>query len=220
MNITILGATGMAGSRLTIEARRRGHDVTAYARSNHVSTEGSYDVVTVEATSPAAMERLARKHDALIFATRPHPGKEGDAARLAATVRDAAHAHGRCVIMIGGAAPLKVEDSNHCAIDDPRYVPPEWRDITQASIEQHRVFLEHPADCVYVSRSAQFEPGERTGSYTRGTEHLLTNDDGESYVSAEDLAVAVLNEIEHPHPGVSHFTVTSPSPRPKPSGRG
>lgn len=99
MNIVILGATGMAGSRLTLEAMRRGHDVTACACSNHVSTEGSSGVVAVEATSPAAMERLAREHDVLVLATRPHPGKEGDAVRVASTVLDAAYA-GRRVIPI------------------------------------------------------------------------------------------------------------------------
>ena len=67
MNIAILGATGMAGSRLNLEAMRRGHDVTAYARNNHAVAERSYDVVAVEATSPAAMERLARDHDVLVL---------------------------------------------------------------------------------------------------------------------------------------------------------
>ncbi|QNK53413.1 NAD(P)H-binding protein [Dermacoccus sp. PAMC28757] len=99
MNIAILGATGMAGSRLNLEAMRRGHDVTAYARNNHAVAERSYDVVAVEATSPAAMERLARDHDVLVLATRPHPGEETDAALVATTVLDAAYA-GRRVIPI------------------------------------------------------------------------------------------------------------------------
>ncbi len=63
---------------------------------------------------------------------------------------------------------------------------------------------------MYLSPTAVLEPGERTGRYRRGTETLLLGADGKSRISAEDLAVAVLDELRTPatdrHLTVVHAT--------------
>ncbi|WP_416382691.1 MULTISPECIES: hypothetical protein [Nocardia] len=75
-----------------------------------------------------------------------------------------------------------------------------------ASLTQLRVCEPHPARWTYLSPPALLEPGERTGRYRRGTTTLLLDADGRSRISAEDLAVAVLDELENPG-GDRHFTV-------------
>ena len=50
------------------------------------------------------------------------------------------------------------------------------------------------------------EPGNRLGEYQRGTTALLIGADGQARISAEDLAAAVIDELESPE-GDRHFTV-------------
>jgi len=61
----------------------------------------------------------------------------------------------------------------------------------------------------FVSPSAIFQPGARTGKYAIGGDRLLFNSKGESYVSCEDFAVAVVDEIERPRHVRARFTVVS-----------
>jgi len=58
-----------------------------------------------------------------------------------------------------------------------------------------------------LSPAALFEPGERTGSYRTGTDRLLTDDAGNSYISMEDAAIAILDELERPRFIRQRFTV-------------
>jgi putative NADH-flavin reductase len=90
-------------------------------------------------------------------------------------------------------------------LDDTRYVPAHIRPIAAASVRQLEVCRAHAADWVYLSPPALLEPGERTGTYRRGVDELLT---GPSAISAADLAVAVLDELENPGAD-RHFTVAS-----------
>lgn len=59
----------------------------------------------------------------------------------------------------------------------------------------------------YVSPPARIAPGERTGAYRRGDDELVVDDDGESSISMEDYAVAVVDEIERANYVGRRFTV-------------
>lgn len=110
--------------------------------------------------------------------------------------------------MIGGAGPLSSpDDPGRLVLDDPRYVPQQWRTIARASVDQLTACASHGANSTYLSPPAVLEPGTRTGTYRRGGTELLVDADGASRISAEDLAVAVVDEIENPQPEVPHFTV-------------
>ncbi|WP_255632825.1 hypothetical protein [Amycolatopsis sp. TNS106] len=96
--------------------------------------------------------------------------------------------------------------SGGLVIDDPAFVPPAWRTIASASTSQLRACEAHSGNWVYLSPPAILEPGVRTGAYRRGTTIILTAEDGSSGISAEDLAVAVVDELENPGKD-RHFTV-------------
>ena len=59
----------------------------------------------------------------------------------------------------------------------------------------------------FLSPSALFVPGERTGKFRLGTDQLLTAADGKSSISFEDFAVALADEIERPAHIRARFTV-------------
>lgn len=88
-------------------------------------------------------------------------------------------------------------------------MPPAWRQVAGVSVRQLEVCQAHPdAAWVYLSPPALLEPGMRTGRYRRGTATLITAPDGRSWISAEDLAVAVLDELEQPGAD-RHLTVAA-----------
>lgn len=208
MKITVVGAAGMVGSRVVTEAAARGHDLVAVFRKAR-PTALPPGVITAEgdADDPDHMSTLFAGADAIVAATRPVPGHEHTLAHTTTALLDAAAATGTRILVVGGAAPLRVPGSaDRLVVDSPEYVPAQYRASAVASAAQLDVCRAHPADWVYLSPPALLEPGRRTGRYRRGTTTLLTNAADESRVSAEDLAVAVLDELENPGTG-KHFTV-------------
>lgn len=142
------------------------------------------------------------------------PGQEQTIAPLTTAVLDATGRSGTRLLVIGGAGPLRSPRRDGLAVlDDPDYVPVEWRAVAEASTAQLHTCVRHTNPrWTYLSPPAIVEPGTRTGTYRRGTTTLLTEPDGTSRITAEDLAVAALDEIERPGTD-RHFTVARTPPR-------
>ncbi|MEV0975586.1 NAD(P)H-binding protein [Streptomyces sp. NPDC049915] len=197
--IAVLGATGMVGSRVIAEARSRGHRVRALSRKP-VSDDPGVTPVAVDANDPSALREALAGSDAVVLAVRTFPA---DAAFLTGTTRtvlDAAAERGTRVLVVGGAGALRSPgDQELLVADNPAYVPAEYRAVAAAGIAQLEACRSHAtADWVYLSPPAELAPGPRTGRYRRGTDTLLTAPDGSSRISAEDMAVAILDELENP----------------------
>ncbi|MFD7462024.1 MULTISPECIES: NAD(P)-dependent oxidoreductase [unclassified Streptomyces] len=204
--IAVLGATGMVGSRVIDEAGARGHGVLALARKP-VDGRPGLTPVAVDANDPTALREAltgAATHgvvpDAVVVTLRTFPVDQEFLVGATRTVLDVAAREGIRVLVVGGAGALRSPgDRDLILADDPTYVPAEYRAVAVAGIAQLRTCEDRPgADWVYLSPPALLEPGERTGRYRRGTDTLLTTADGRSWISAEDLAVAVLDELETP----------------------
>ncbi|MER8153557.1 NAD(P)H-binding protein [Streptomyces sp. NPDC094472] len=208
MKIAVVGAAGMVGSRVVTEATRRGHDLVAVFRTEPpaVLPPGAI-AVEGDANDPGHMSRLFAGTDAIVAATRPAPGHEHTAVTTTTALLAAAATARTRILVVGGAAPLRIPGRpDRLVVDSPDYVPPAFRPIAAASAAQLDACRAHRADWVYLSPPAVLEPGARTGTYRRGTTTLITGADGASHISAEDLAVAVLDELENPSED-EHFTV-------------
>ena len=213
MRIVVLGATGMAGTAVVAEALRRGHEVTAVSRQHRSQTVGRLTSRRLDVIDVDGVADLLEQCDVAVVALRPPAGREEELAGLTTGVLDAASRGRTPLLIIGGAAPLSSpSDPGTLAIDDPTIVPPAWKDVAQASLDQFRACQAHSYEgWVYLSPPAIFGPGDVTGSYRRGTTTLLRDAHGESRISPEDLALAVVDELEHPG-GEQHVTVIA-SPR-------
>ncbi|KOV81686.1 NADH-flavin reductase [Nocardia sp. NRRL S-836] len=195
----------MVGAEVVTEAVRRGHDVTAVFRGTVTEVPAGVRVVRGDAADHAFTTAVLSGVDGAVAATRPRPGQEATVGPTTTALLDAALAAATRMIVVGGAAPLRSPGGTGLVLDDTRFVPPHIRPIAAASVRQLEACRAHAADWVYLSPPALLEPGERTGTYRRGVDELLT---GPSAISAADLAVAVLDELENP--GVDrHFTVAS-----------
>lgn len=218
MRIAVLGASGMAGSAITEEAAARGHDVLAVARrfresvSASASASASVAWHAIDVTDTAALTDAISPADAVVLAVRPRQGQEHEIARMTKSALDAASSAAAPLVVIGGAGPLwspNLPDTR--VLDDPSFVPPEWRAVASASADQLLECEAHPyRGWTYVSPPAIFSAGPRSGRYVRGGTTLLVDANGESVISAADLAIAVLDEIERPGTD-RHFTVASNS---------
>ncbi|MBG0850568.1 NAD(P)H-binding protein [Streptomyces spinoverrucosus] len=218
--IAVLGATGMVGSRVIDEAAGRGHRVLALSRKP-ASEHPNVTPVAVDANDPQALrEALAGSAphgavpDAVVVSVRTFPADQEFLVGATRTVLDVAARRGMRVLVVGGAGALRSPGDRELLVaDNPAYVPAEYRAVAVAGVAQLRACQAHAgAEWVYLSPPALLEPGERTGRYRRGTDTLLTAEDSRSWISAEDLAVAVVDELENPG-RERHITVVHRSPR-------
>ena len=177
MRIVVLGATGMAGAAVVAEALRRGHDVTAVSRQHRSQTAGRLTSRLLDVTDVDGVADVLKDCDAAVVALRPPSGQESDLSGLTTGVLDAASRSRTPLLVIGGAAPLtSPTHPGTLAIDDPAIVPPEWRDVARASLDQIRACQTHSyRGWVYLSPPAIFGPGDISGSYRRGTTTLLVD---------------------------------------------
>ncbi|KOV73611.1 hypothetical protein ADL02_39170 [Streptomyces sp. NRRL WC-3723] len=207
MTIAVLGATGMVGSRVVTEARARGHRVLALSRKP-ASDDPGVTPIAVDATDYHALhDALAgsaahRAADAVVLTIRTEPADREFLVGATRTVLDLTAQLGIRVLVVGGAGALRSPDDPDLLVaDNPAYVPAEVQAVAAAGVAQLRTCQAHAgADWVYLGPPALLETGERTGRYRRGTDTLLTDADGRSWISAEDLAVAVLDELGAPGP--------------------
>jgi putative NADH-flavin reductase len=107
--------------------------------------------------------------------------------------------------MVGGAGSLEVAPGVQ-AVDTPEF-PPAWMAIALAHRDALQVLKGSDMDWTYFSPAALIEPGERTGKFRLGGTRLVANDRGESKISAEDYAVALVDELENPRRVRQQFTV-------------
>ncbi|MFE0759608.1 NAD(P)-dependent oxidoreductase [Streptomyces smyrnaeus] len=214
MTIAVLGATGMVGSRVITEAGTRGHRVLALSRKP-ASDDPNVTPIAVDVNnSHAVREALAgsASHsaaDAVVLTVRTFPVDQEFLVGATRTVLSIAAELDIRTLVVGGAGALRSPgDHERLVADNPAYVPAEFKTIAAAGVAQLRTCQAHAGgDWVYLSPPAVLEPGERTGRYLRGTDTLLTGPDGRSWISAEDLAVAVLDELENPDPQQHLITV-------------
>lgn len=210
MKIAVFGATGMAGSAIVSEALTRGHAVVAASRraGTTIREDSRLAVQAVDVADTEAVAPVLADIDAAVLTIRLAPGEMEQLASLTSGFLDAAARQGTRVLIVGGSAPLRSPNySDRLLIDDPDYVPKEWKSIAQASLSQFHACQEHPyTGWVYLSPPAIFEAGIRTGSYQRGTTTLVTDMNGVSRITAPDFAIAVIDELEQPTSD-PHFTV-------------
>jgi putative NADH-flavin reductase len=185
----LIGASGMIGCRVATEARSRGHEITGVTRSG---AEGTADGAVVAA--------LAADHDAVVLAiSPPRDGSEPSGPPLAVWrgVSEGLREAGvRRVVVVGGAGSLEVAPGVRL-VDTPQFpaiVKPE--SLAQSALLELIRTDGGELDWTYISPAAQIIPGERTGSSRLGGDQLLTDPDGKSAFSAEDFAVALVDELE------------------------
>lgn len=193
MKIALFGATGMVGSRIAAEATSRGHEVTSLSRS----TGGDLSDADV-------VREAAQAHDVIVSATGPSRTGEPHQPWLDAVSTLIAHAGETRVLFVGGAGSLLTPDGTRLL--DTAGFPEEYKPEATTGAAALDLFRAAPAslDWTFVSPSPVIAPGERTGRVVTA----LDTPAGD-FVSAEDYAVALVDEIEQPQHRRQRFTAAT-----------
>jgi uncharacterized protein len=207
MNVVLYGATGMIGSRIQRELVSRGHSVTAVVRDpSRVESNAAVTAVKGDQTDAADVAAKAKGADAIISAYNPGIGTERlllDAVQ--ALIAGAKTAGVSRVLVVGGAGSLYVAPG--VTVLDSGHLPEKLKPIATAHRDALEVLREADLDWTYLSPAAFIQPGERTGKFRLGKDDLIADAKGESRISAEDYAVALVDELEQPKHTRQRFTL-------------
>jgi uncharacterized protein len=205
MKIVVIGATGNIGRRVVKEALSRGHEVTGVVRDPAAveAPDPRVRLVKGDATRADDVARVIRGADAVVSAISPRPNPRGlPAPSLAANARAliaGLRAAGvKRVLYVGGASSLEVAPGKALADqpDFPEAYKAEAREGREALTEWRTEA--DGLDWTNLSPAAEISPGERTGNYRTTGDQLLVDAAGKSFITFEDYAVAVLDELERP----------------------
>lgn len=209
MRLALFGATGVIGQRILDEALRRGHQVTAVQRDpSKLAARDGVTVLQGSILDPESVAAAVAGHDAVISAFGPG---QGDVSALPKSghslVEGLTKAGVSRLVVVGGAGSLEVAPG--VTLLDSGAFPEAWRPLIVAHFELLDVLKNEGGnlDWTYFSPAALIEPGERTGVFRLGGDELVKDAEGNSRISAEDYAVALLDEVEEPKHVKGRFTI-------------
>jgi putative NADH-flavin reductase len=213
MNIAIVGATGFVGSKLLHEAANRGHQVTAITRSPQKVPSGpNIQPAATDVSDLNALVGYFKGKDAVIHSYSPAKDlgvtekieQQRQATETILTALKAADV--KRLLAVGGAGSLYVAPGVR-NMDQPDF-PKEYEGGVKATLLIKEILLKEPElDWTYLSPSHMLVPGERTGRFRLGLDDMLVGPDGQSRISVEDYAVAMIDELEQPRHTRRRFTV-------------
>ena len=197
MRVTLYGASGMIGSRILDELMLRQHDVVAVVRNPSKIKRSDVEARAGDVLDLRAVAETAKGSDAVISAYAP---PEETTQRLADATRSMLsaleQAGVRRFLMVGGAGNLEVAPG--VPIVDTPHFPPQWLSHGLAHKEAFSILRQSALDWTSFSPPALIQPGERTGTYRLSGNTFMADENGRNSISAEDYAVALVDELEHP----------------------
>ena len=200
MKVAVIGATGQAGSQIVNELVRRGHTVTAIVRNpDKVPADPRVTPQRGDVFDQAHLAALLKGHDAVVSSvhfTASDPRKLIEAVRASGVTR---------YLVVGGAGSLEVAPAKKL-IDTPEFPAAHKAEAGAGSAFLDILRQEHELAWTFLSPSALFVAGQRTGKFRLGTDQLLTHEKGSS-ISFADYAIAMVDEIEKPQHVRRRFTV-------------
>ena len=212
-NVLLIGATGFVGSAVLNELVERGHNVTAVVRNvekiakNDLVTAVKEDVANVE-----AIAKLAEGKDAIISAYNPgwlNPEIATLIIENYPKILEAAKKSGvERLLIVGGAGTL------FCApglrVVDSGAIPAEIMGGVRplGDFYLNTLMNENDIDWIFFSPAGVFDQeGKKTGNYRLGKDDLIVDAEGNSHISVQDYADAMVNELEKPAHHKERFTI-------------
>jgi uncharacterized protein len=214
MRIVLYGATGMIGSRILTELLSRGHVVTAVVRDpSKLKAQNNVTIEKGDMLDADNIAKIAKGADVVISSYGPPSGPQGPDPAKAGQLSEAARAliagvrraGAPRIIMVGGAGSLEISPGLQI-VDAPTF-PEAYKAVALAHRDAFYILRETDLNWTYFSPAMMIQPGERTGKFRLGKDALVSDDKGNSSISAEDYAVAVADEVEQGRHTKQRFTI-------------
>lgn len=196
MKVVLFGATGKSGSRLLTELQSRGHQVTAVARDpSKLDVRPGTPVKQDDLSDAAKTAETIRGADAVISAYAPPADATDELIGVTERQVEAVKKAGvDRLLVVGGAGGLEVAPG--VSLIASGHLPAPWLPIATSHVKAYEVLKRSDVDWTYVAPAAYFEPGQRTGTYRTGRDELISDAQGNSRISMEDFAIALVDELE------------------------
>ncbi|HEY3824333.1 MAG TPA: NAD(P)-dependent oxidoreductase [Bryobacteraceae bacterium] len=213
MKIAIVGATGFIGSKVRDEAVSRGHIVTAITRSSDKLPKNDHIIPAPgDVSDVPLLARYFQGQEAVIHAYAPGRGidpvesKEKQRAGTLSIIAATKAAGIKRLLAVGGAGSLEIRPGV-AHFDTPEF-PAAYQGGARATAQiKDLLKAEKDLEWTFLCPSTSITPGERTGKFRLGGDQLLIGADGQSRISVEDYAVAMIDELENPKYTRQRFTV-------------
>lgn len=211
--IVLIGASGFVGSALLNEALNRGIQVIAVVRDPEKVkiSNSNLKIVKADVSSTDEIANIAKGSDAVISAYNPgwaNPNIYDETLKTYPAILDGVKKAGvKRLLIVGGAGTLFVAPG--VRVVDSGAIPAEIMGGVKSLGEFYLNTLmnEKDIDWVFFSPAGTLEPGERTGNYRLGKDDLIVDDKGESRISVQDYAKAMIDELEQPQHHNERFTI-------------
>lgn len=214
MKVSLIGASGFVGSHLLTELLNRGHEVTGIVRNAaHVKESNAHlTVKAVDVLNVAELSAAIKGSDAVISAFNAgwtNPNLYDDFIAGSEAIQKAVKDAGvNRLIVIGGAGSLFINGNQ--LVDGPDFPADYKAGATAARDYLNTIRNENELDWTFFSPAIEMHPGiatGRTGKYRVGTESPVFDEAGRSFLSVQDLAVAIVDELEQAKHLKQRFTV-------------
>ncbi len=215
-NVALIGASGFVGNAILNELLNRGHRVTAIVR--HASkikvSSPNLEVKEIDVEDVPAMIKVLKGKDAVISAYNPgwsNPNMYEDTLRVYPKILDEVKASGvKRLQIVGGAGSLFVKPG--LRLVDTGTLPEAWLPgvKSMAKFFLETLVNEKGLDWVFFSPAANLgnlTTGVRTGKFRLGKDDLIVDEKGESFISVEDYAMAMVDELEQENHHQERFTI-------------
>ena len=212
-NVVLIGASGFVGTAILNELLNRGHTVTAIVRdpAKVTASNPNLKVIQADVTDTDVLIEASKGKDAVISAYNPgwkNPNIYEETLKNYPLIVDSVKKAGvERLLIVGGAGTLFYAPGKMVmdADDVPAKLLPGIKSLGEFYLNTLR--KENDIDWIFLSPAANMTPGERTGKFRIGKDDLVVDVNGDSNISVEDYAVAMVDELEQKHHHKERFTI-------------
>ncbi|MBD8388565.1 NAD(P)-dependent oxidoreductase [Dysgonomonas sp. BGC7] len=211
--IVLIGASGFVGSAILNEVLSRDIKVTAVVRNPEKIkiSNPNLTIIKADVSSASEVTEFSKRSDAVISAYNPgwhNPDMYNETLRVYPEIlKGVKNADVKRLLIVGGAGTLFVAPGKR--VVDTGAIPEEIIGGVKSLGEFYLNTLtnEKSIDWVFFSPAGNISPGKRTGNYRLGKDDLIIDEKGESNISVQDYAKAMIDELENPQHHQERFTI-------------
>lgn len=200
--VAVIGATGFVGKQVVNELANRGYAVNAIARdSSKVEEKDNVAAISADVNNVEDLAKVLEGNEAVINtfnAGWTNPNLYDDFLNGSRNIEKAVEQSGvKRFITVGGAGSLFIDGNQ--LVDGPDFPADIKPGATAARDYLNEIKQNETLDWTFFSPAIEMHQGTagvRKGTYRTALENPVFNEEGRSILSVEDVAVALVDELE------------------------